>query len=92
MNILWSDPAAQDLENIEIYIFQDNPRAAIDTVLKILDRVESLLDNPAMGRAGRVFGTKELVLANLPYIVIYRVRNSTIDILRVLHSAQMWPK
>jgi toxin ParE1/3/4 len=44
-----------------------------------------------MGRAGRVRGTRELVVPGLPYIVIYRVRKDTIQIARILHGAQLWP-
>ena len=93
MKIIWAEPAAQDLENIGIYIFQDNPKAAIETVLRILELVETLLvENPAIGRAGRVFGTRELVLSNLPYILVYQVHDNTIGILRVLHTSRQWPE
>ncbi|PIW88418.1 MAG: type II toxin-antitoxin system mRNA interferase toxin, RelE/StbE family, partial [Nitrospirae bacterium CG_4_8_14_3_um_filter_44_28] len=40
---------------------------------------------------GRVEGTRELVISGLPYIIPYRVKNNTIEILRVLHAARKWP-
>ena len=37
---------------------------------------------------GREKGTRELVLSPLPYIAVYRVRESTIEILHIWHGAQ----
>jgi len=92
LKIVWANPAVEDLECIEDYIQQDNPRAAIEVVLHVIERIEALLpENPSIGRAGRVFGTRELVLAGLPYIVVYQVRYQETEILRVLHSSQKWP-
>jgi toxin ParE1/3/4 len=50
-----------------------------------------LADHPHMGRAGRVDGTRELVVARTPYLVVYRVISTEVRIIRVLHSAQCWP-
>lgn len=36
-------------------------------------------------------GTRELVLAPLPYLVIYAVDDQSIHILRLLHAAQHRP-
>jgi plasmid stabilization system protein ParE len=46
---------------------------------------------PNRGRIGRVAGTCELVLAPLPYIVVYRVNPDSVDIVRIFHSAHNWP-
>jgi toxin ParE1/3/4 len=44
-----------------------------------------------MGRPGRVIGTRELIVPGTPYVVAYRVRESTMEVLAVMHSAQQWP-
>lgn len=44
-----------------------------------------------MGRVGRVFDTRELVIRDTPFIVPYRVKEDTIVILRVFHSSRQWP-
>jgi len=55
------------------------PQGARRVVLRILHDVESLLpENPHMGRPGRVPGTRELVIAQTPYIVPHRVHDSAI--------------
>ena len=93
MKIIWAPEAEQDLDHIELYIAECNPVAAYDLVFKIIDTTESILQTaPAAGRAGRVIGTRELIISNTPYIVPYRVTERFIEIIRVLHSARKWPE
>ena len=47
-----------------------------------------LLDFPESGRVGQVPGTREMIVADLPYIVLYRVSGDVVEILRVLHTSQ----
>ena len=92
MNIAWSPEAIEDLASLRAYIAEDDPTAARRVVLHIIQSIEQLLpDNPQVGRAGRVPGTRELVIASAPYIVPYRVQRITIQILRVYHGARRWP-
>lgn len=93
MRLRWTRPAANDLDDIEVYIAEDNsPVVAVDVVLRIIDQVEGLLPaHPGAGRIGRIQGTRELVIEGLPYITIYRDMSDEIQILRVLHDAQQWP-
>jgi toxin ParE1/3/4 len=73
------------------YISRDNPAAAQRIMAAIEGAVGLLARHPGLGRAGRVEGTRELVLAGTPYIVPYRVREGTVEILRVFHAARKWP-
>ena len=93
MKILWTDPAAKDLDYIESYIKEDNPVAAVDVVLSIIHTVETLLsEHSHIGKPGRVHGTRELVVPAYPaYIVVYRVLEHKLEILRILHGARKWP-
>ena len=61
-------------------------------IIKIINTVEALVDHPATGRVGRVEGTRELIISGLPYIVPYRIRGNTVEILRVLHTSRLWPE
>ena len=93
MNLLWSPEALQDLRDIRAFISQDNPGAAKNIVARIVALVsEQLPANPEIGRAGRVPGTRELVISNTPFVVPYRISDEHIDILRVCHAARMWPE
>ncbi|MEW6366885.1 MAG: type II toxin-antitoxin system RelE/ParE family toxin [Acidobacteriota bacterium] len=90
MRIRWLSRAADDLEGIFDHISRDSPMAAADEAGKVLDAIAHLGEHPALGRAGRVPGTRELVVSS--YVVAYRVRNDAVQILRILHGARRWPK
>ncbi len=92
MKVVWFKRAIWDLESARHYIAEDNPRAAQQFVLKIKEMVALLSTQPGIGRSGRVPNTKELVMDHTPYVLPYRVRNNTIEILRVLHTSRQWPK
>lgn len=87
----WLKRAERDLDEVQEYIAQDNPVAAIDTILAIGSAVHQLEGFPSIGRPGRVAGTRELVIDGIPYIVPYRLRGKTIEILRVYHASRRWP-
>ncbi len=92
MRLHWTRLAERDLDEIATYIETDNPAAAARVVLEIIDQVETLLpEHPAIGRPGRMPGTRELVIRGLPYVVAYRVHGSFLEPLRVLHTSRRWP-
>jgi addiction module RelE/StbE family toxin len=91
MNIRWSPEAAADFAGIVDYIQQQNPSAADRVCHSTYDSVNSLESFPNRGRPGRIDGTRELVLAPLPFIVVYRVTIDAVEIARVLHGSQRWP-
>jgi toxin ParE1/3/4 len=91
VRVRWLRAALANLDAEAEYIAEDNPAAAGRVVQVIFRTVDLLAKNPAMGRAGRVAGTRELVVAETPYIIPYRVRGNAVEILRVFHSARKWP-
>ena len=91
MEVRWSPEAADDLERIVIRVRQDNPRGARQLADTIYQRCADLRLFPNRGRRGRVAGTRELVLAPLPFIVVYRVKAEAVEIVRIYHGAQNWP-
>ncbi|MDF5729831.1 MAG: type II toxin-antitoxin system RelE/ParE family toxin [Rhizonema sp. PD38] len=90
MSIKWLKKALCNVEQVHDYIARDNPVAAVRVVLKIQAAVAQLVDAPHIGRPGRVEGTKELVVLQTPYIVIYRVKGTTVHIIRFLHSSRKY--
>ncbi|HLF98145.1 MAG TPA: type II toxin-antitoxin system RelE/ParE family toxin [Methylococcaceae bacterium] len=92
MKIVWTEPARQDLREIVLYIAQDNPYAARNLQAEIRARVALLQDNPSLGRPGRIDGTRDLVMGNNPYVLPYRMRQESIEILAVYHGARKWPE
>jgi toxin ParE1/3/4 len=92
VRVRWLRKALANLDAEAEYIARDDPAAAARVVIAINRAVENLQRYPAMGRPGRVVGTRELVIAKTPYIIPYRVRDDCVEILRVFHGARRWPK
>ena len=93
MEIRFTKLAAEDLQSIKEYIYENNKKAAKKVVEHIIEKIETIIvPNPSAGRAGRVLRTRELVITKYPYIVPYQVKGNNIYILRVLHTSRKWEK
>jgi toxin ParE1/3/4 len=51
--------------------------------------MDALSRYPEMGRAGRVTGTRELIV--FPYLIAYRLKGGAIEIVAILHGSRRWP-
>ena len=92
MEVRWSIPAVEDLEHICEWIERDNPAAARRIAHTIYDECALLKDFPNLGRTSRrMAGRRELTFAPLPYVVVYQVKPSAVEISRIFHGAQDWP-
>ena len=91
MQIKWLRTALKNLDEELEYIALDDRELAVKIYAHIHDTVENLKKFPDVGRAGRVFGTRELVISRYPYIIPYRVRGDTVEILRVFHTSKKLP-
>ncbi|MHB8948183.1 MAG: type II toxin-antitoxin system RelE/ParE family toxin [Rhodoferax sp.] len=69
---------------------QRNPTAAQELYATILRAAENLPSMPYLFRRGREPGTREYVV-HPNYILVYRIGNDFIEVLRVLHSRQQYP-
>jgi len=87
MALKWTKTALRSVDEIAGFIAKDNPRRATSFVLELKEATQKLQVHPGMGRAGRVPGTRELVL-HKNYIAIYRVRGDDVEILRLHHVAR----
>lgn len=80
--------AEEDLVDIWLYVGEHNPRAA-DILLDELDRrAQMLVDSPLAGvaRSDIAPGIRQLVEGN--YLILYRITDGSIEIVRVLHARQ----
>ena len=91
MRVRWLRKALRNLDDEAAYIATDDAVAARLVVKRVLDAISSLAEQPGLGRPGRVPGTRELVVAKTHYIVPYRVRGATVEILRVSHTSRRLP-
>jgi len=92
VRVRWLRRALQNLDEEAEYIARDDPDAAAQMVDRIATSVERIATHPALGRTGRIPGTRELMVSGTPYVVPYRVRGETVEILRVFHGARKWPE
>lgn len=88
MQIRWLRAALRNLDEEATYIAADDPQAARLVVERVLNAVEVLASQPALGRPGRVPGTRELVVGNTRYLVPYRVHGQVVEVLRVFHASR----
>jgi toxin ParE1/3/4 len=84
--------AKRRLDEIVVYIAEDNAEAALAVRDRILQALQRLRDHPELGRPGRVRGTRELPIAKTRYIAVYRIDEQRVDVLDVRHGAQQWPE
>jgi len=91
MNIVWSRTAVEDLKHLRDYIAQHDPKAAARVAKAILESVENLGDYPAIGRPGRLPHTREIVVPNTPFVVVYTVAERRVEVIAVIHGARKWP-
>jgi toxin ParE1/3/4 len=91
VDVRWTRPALADLAELRRYVGERNRTAARQVASRILASIKHLRRHRALGRPGRVPGTRELVITGTPYVVPYRVNGDTLELLRVLHGARRWP-
>jgi toxin ParE1/3/4 len=88
VTIVWTARARRDAEAIHAYIAQDNPVRAHEVLVAIYEAVNRLADFPSLGRPGAKPHMRELVIPRLPYLVPYRVRGQTVQLVRILHTSR----
>jgi addiction module RelE/StbE family toxin len=92
MLIRWTDSAVRDFTHICDYVEEHGtPAIARRVAISIHRQIDLLAEFPECGRTGRKPDTRELVFSGLPYLAVYRIRKDLVEIVRILHGAQMWP-
>jgi plasmid stabilization system protein ParE len=92
MRVKWLRKALRNVDEEATYIATDDVAVARLVVKRVLDAVALLAEQPGLGRPGRVPGTRELIVAKTRYLVPYRVRGETVEILRVFHTSRRLPE
>jgi plasmid stabilization system protein ParE len=74
------------------WIAEDDPDAAERTVARLSSAVDVIAEHSAIGRSGRLPGTRELMIGDIPSSVVYRVNSADIEILTIIHTSMQWPE
>ena len=86
----WSIKALIDFDQAQGYIARESPFAAQAVADRILQASRQLMHMPSIGRPGLLPGTRHWSVQRTPYLIVYRVRADTIEILRVWHGRRDW--
>ncbi len=90
IEVRWSDPALEDMEDIRDYIAKDSPFYARRFIEQVFDYTEKLNDFPAMGRlvleAEDRQDIRELIYQG--YRIIYLLTSDLAEIITVVHGSR----
>jgi toxin ParE1/3/4 len=90
--IVWTEQATRQLDQVHDYIALSNSQEIASRVtLHIASGVQLLASFPTSGKAGRVRGTRELVISDTPFVVAYILERERIRVLAIYHRARQWP-
>jgi toxin ParE1/3/4 len=92
MNVIWSETSVRHLQQVAEYLQSESAGGAIKIRRRILEAVKRIGQMPNSGRIGRIQGTREAVVPQSPYIVVYQVSDHSVEILAIWHGAWLWPE
>lgn len=79
-NVRWLRLALKDMEEILDYLqARTDTETARSLAQRIWDASQSLIPLP---------GTRELCMQNMPYFIVYRVKDGYVEIIRIIHYAR----
>lgn len=88
--VIWTDPALNDLSAIADYIALDNKEAAQQLVQRVFHHVEQLADHPKSGSKPRELkGWRYRQIVEAPCRVFYRHDNDRVYILYVMRGERL---
>lgn len=88
MQLILTKSAASDIGSIVDYLDASDPSLAKRIFEGIRQAAGNLTRFPHIGRPGRVMGTRELTVANHPYVVIYTAGPGAVTVVAVFHAAR----
>ena len=92
MKVRWTARAEARLDAIHAHIAQDDPDAALRIVHEVLRRSAQMAAFPNSGRRVADFAREDVrELIEGKYRIVYRIRTDCIDVLTVIHFAQLLP-
>jgi toxin ParE1/3/4 len=90
LRLSWSIKALIDFDEAQAYIAQENPFAAQMVADRIWQASQRLAETPLIGRAGVEPDTRHWTVQRTPYLIVYRVTEEAVEILRVWHGRRDW--
>lgn len=94
MKLRFTPRASRQVEAISVYLAERSPAAGRRIGRRIREAARFLTRFPHIGHRGVLGGTYELIVPDIPYILVYRLERpelDTLSILGVYHTAQLRP-
>jgi len=79
------------MAEIYTYISADDMHAALLVLNRLRKSLTLITERPDIGRQGEDPRIREWSVPGLPYVVPYRVRGETVEVLRVFHTSRQRP-
>jgi addiction module RelE/StbE family toxin len=93
MKVYWTENDIRHLFNIYEYIAANSPTYALRMVDRITRRSEQISDHPLSGRTVPEYEAEDIrEMIEKPYRIIYKIKADQIDVLAVIHGAQILPE
>lgn len=92
--IEWTESSWKDLDGVTDYLRGEGvPFEDVEEYIKrIFKAPEHLSTLPGAGKPGKMPNTREWLVMDTPYALIYRVKGNTVQILRVMHGSRQFPE
>jgi len=90
LKVRWTRDAERDRATILDWIAAEDLRAAVRMDALFGAAAARLAAFPMLGRSGLIAGTRELI-PHESYRMVYEIRNDTVWILALIHTARLWP-
>jgi plasmid stabilization system protein ParE len=85
--VIWAEPALQDLDAIADYIALDDPTAATRLVRKVFEKVDQLIEFPETGtRPKELKGTPYRKLTVIPILIYYKIEGRKVIVVHVVRG------
>ena len=91
MKIFISNSAIDDLESIkEYYTEEDVPHIGEQFLVSIIDHIQTLNDNPDIGRVAPEFDDKKIrELIHPPFRIVYLREKNSVQVIRIWRSERL---
>jgi len=89
--IFWLPKASEQWARQLRYLLKLNREVGVRIGEAVASAVAQLATNPDLSRVGRIAGARELPVPDTPFILVYRIEDDAVVILRLLHHRRRFP-
>ena len=92
MKVEFAAEAIYRLQQIHEFVAADSPSNAVRLIERVIARAESLAEHAHRGRQVPEYGREDIrEIRERPYRIIYRVTQTAVQILTVMHERRLLP-